>query len=520
MSRFELLIDKKVVPAEPQAKKLIAFLIENRDRVVSRDEIQRHLWGTRVITDNALSVCMRTARADLGDDGHRQEFIKTVPRVGYRFVADAEATSVSQQSIHGALDLDERDQLPSLAQLDAKLMSRPAIVVLPFVSIGKPSKCVVLSQGLTHDVTTRIARSRSLFVIARGSAFQFEGEYSDVHDIGRKLGVRYVVQGVVQQFRQRKMRITATLANTATREEIWSEVYERSVDDFAAVQEEIAVLIVGSLQSEVDRAERRRSLLVPSNNLDAWSAFHRGCWHMYKFTPDDMEMAERFFRQSIELEPTVPRPYAGLSFICFERVFLHRDNDRAAGIKRAQEYAQQALSIDPYDPMAHWAESRAHLLQGNLDASKQSLEIAISLNPSYAIAQYSLGWVGLQLGEYELCKSRIEMARRLSPFDPLMFAMLGVYALNLALLGNTAEAAELARQSVIQPNAHYQSFAYAAVVLALDGQLRESAQYMSRARATVPAYSPDQFFAVFRFKHASVVDRIKRAFAEIESFAS
>lgn len=515
MGRFELVVDKQVVPVEPQAVKLIAYLVENRDRVVSRDELQRHLWGPRVVSDNALSVCMRTARNALGDDGRRQLLIRTVPRVGYRFVADVDVRSSPSIDIEYRESL--RDKCDEFGRRDAALLARPSVVVLPLVTIGDSQGSTVLSQGLTHDVTTRIARTRSAFVIARGTAFQFEGQYPDVRAVGQKLGVRYIVHGAVQRS-GKKMRITATLSDSASREEIWSENYERKIDDFAAVQEELAELIVASLQSEVERAERLRSLLIPSTNLDAWSAFHRGCWHMYRFRSEDIDHAERFFRQSVDLEPTVPRPYAGLSFICFERVFLNIDEDPASGIQRAFDYAQQALVIDPHDPMAHWALSRAYLLQGNLDASRQSLETAIELNPSYAIAQYSLGWVGLQLGENELCKSRIEMARKLSPYDPLKMAMLGVYGLNLALMGRTEEAISFATQSVAEPNAHYQVHAFAAVTHALDGQLRKGADHLRRVRAVVPEYTSQEFFGLFKFKREADIARITRAFNDLEPY--
>ncbi len=514
-SRFELVCDKQIVPVEPQAMKLIAYAVENRDRVVSRDELQQHLWGMRVVSDNALSVCVKTARHALGDDGRRQAVIRTVPRVGYRFIADVDVRSSPGVAIENREPA--HDKAEALLGRDAALLARPSVVVLPLVTIGDSQKSTVLSQGLTHDVTTRIARTRSVFVIARGTAFQFEGQYPDVRTVGQKLGVRYVVHGAVQRS-GKKMRITATLSDSVSREEIWSENYERNIGDFAAVQEELAALIVASLQSEVERAERLRSLLIPSTNLDAWSAFHRGCWHMYRFRAEDIDHAERFFRQSVDLEPTVPRPYAGLSFICFERVFLGLDEEPASGIQRAFDYGQQALAIDPHDPMAHWALSRAYLLQGNLEASRQSLETAIELNPSYAIAQYSLGWVGLQLGENELCKSRIEMARKLSPYDPLKMAMLGVYGLNLALMGRTEEAVAYASQSVAEPNAHYQVHAFAAVTHALDGQLRKAADYYSRVRAVVPEYTARHFFAVYKFKQAADIARITRAFNDLEPY--
>jgi len=237
---------------------------------------------------------------------------------------------------------------------------------------------------------------------------------------------------------------------------------------------------------------------------------------MYKFKRDDIDQAEYFFRRSVDLEPTVPRPYAGLSFICFERAFLNVDDDAASGIQRAFDFAQQALAIDPHDPMAHWALSRAYLLHGNLEASKQSLETAIHLNPSYAVAQYSLGWVGLQLGDNELCQSRIDMARKLSPYDPLKFAMLGVYGLNLALMGRTEEAVVLAKQSVAQPNTHHLSLAFAAICHALDGQIREGARYLRRVRAVAPDYTSHDFFNTFKFRQPDDIARITRAFGYLE----
>lgn len=514
-SRFELVLDTRVAPVEPQAMKLIAYLVENRDRVVSRDELQRHLWGARIVSDNALSVCMRTARTALGDDGRRQSLIRTVPRIGYRFVADVEVRSSP------IFDIEDREstrgEREELERRDAAFLARPSVVVLPLATIGDSQGSTILSQGLTHDVTTRIARTRSVFVIARGTAFQFEGQYPDVRMVGKKLGVRYVVHGAVQKSGN-KIRITATLSDSVSREEIWSENYDRNIGDFAAVQAELAELIVASLQSEVEKAERLRSLLIPSTNLDAWSAFHRGCWHMYRFRSEDISHAERFFRQSVDLEPTVPRPYAGLSFICFERVFLNIDEDPASGIQRAFDYAQQALAIDPHDPMAHWALSRAYMLQGNLEASRQSLETAIELNPSYAIAQYSLGWVGLQLGDNELCKSRIEMARKLSPYDPLKMAMLGVYGLNLALMGRTDEAVSFATQSIAQPNAHHQVYAFAAATHSLAGRLRRGADYLRRVRAVAPEYTSRDFFAVYKFNQQADIARITRAFNDLDRY--
>jgi tetratricopeptide (TPR) repeat protein len=244
---------------------------------------------------------------------------------------------------------------------------------------------------------------------------------------------------------------------------------------------------------------------------------HRGLYHLFRFKRKDCDTAERLFRRSIELEPNVPRAYAGLSFVHFERVFMHYDERRPNGIARAFEYAEQCLELDPLDPMGHWVLARAHLLKAELDASKAALDRAIELNPSYANARYSLGWVAMHLGEYELCRDSIDSAVKLSPFDPFMYAMQGVLALNLALMGQAEAAIELAWQSVEQPNAHWQANAFAAVTHAISGDIPAARKLYSKARQVAPSYNAEQFFSVFPFQKDSDVRRIRRAFESLES---
>jgi tetratricopeptide (TPR) repeat protein len=328
------------------------------------------------------------------------------------------------------------------------------------------------------------------------------------------LGVRYIVQGGIQVLGN-GFKVTVALAEASTRKELWTEQYQRKRSDFALIQEEIADVIVASLELEVQRQEVQRSLLMPSSNLGAWTAYHRGIQHMYRFKHVDGDAAEQFFRGSIRMEPGLPRPYAGLSFVYFERVFLSFDEDRSVGIRKALDYALQSLWIDPLDPMGHWAASRAYLLREELDLAKKSLETAIDLNPSYAIAHYSLGWVGLQLGDNELCLDRVGFARRLSPYDPLKFAMLGVYALNLALMGRTAEAVALSIRSTLQVNVHYQALAFAAVTHALDGQGDRARSFFERIRAVRPGYDLEDLLAVFPFQRERDIDLVSKAFDEM-----
>ena len=517
-ARFALSRCGQAVAVEPQSLRLLKYLIENRDRVVSRRELHNVLSGNRVVSDNALSACVRSARRAVDDDGQRQGIVRTVQGAGYQFVAPlAIAPHADAGTSIDAAGISGEKQSPTVDEDLARGAgaAQPSIVVLPFETLGGGESTQIIARGLVHDIITRIARSRSMFIIARGTAFQFEGRAHDVRDVGATLGVRYVVQGALRVHEQR-LKADVSLADAKTRGELWSEEYDRKLDDFMSVQEEIAEKIVGTLESQVQHEEMRRSLLMPSSNLDAWSAYHRGLHYLLSFSKRGCENAERFLRRSIDLEPTIPRPYAALSFVNFERVFLNFEHDRAGGIRKAFDYARQSLDIDPLDPMGHWALSRAYFLQEALDSAKESLETAVMLNPSFAVAQYSIGWVALQLGEHELCLDKIDFARRLSPFDPLKFAMLGVYALNLAMMGRTGEAAALSLHSTMQPNVHHQALAFAAVTHALDGQHEKARNFYSRVKAVDPGYTIDRFLTTFAFQRDNDIHRVRAAFRILE----
>jgi len=322
-----------------------------------------------------------------------------------------------------------------------------------------------------------------------------------------------VAQGAAQTVGGR-IRITVGLASTETREELASWQYDRKLDDVLVIQEEIAKLIVSALEAEVVQQEMQRSKLIPSTNLDAWSAYHRGLSHMYRFRTKECDSAENFFRRAIDLEPNVPRPYAGLSFVNYERAYLNLEGSRVNSLRRSVDYALQAIDIDPMDPMGHWALSRARFLEGNLGAARESVMLSTELNPSYATAQYFLGWVAMQSGDHELCLERIDFARRLSPYDPLIYGMLGVSALSLVLMGRHEEAVQRAVEALKHPDVHYQAHAWAVAIFNLAGRPDLVNGSLKRVLTVNPDYDIQEFFSVHAFQNDDDVRRITQAFQE------
>ncbi|MEM8548217.1 MAG: winged helix-turn-helix domain-containing protein [Pseudomonadota bacterium] len=510
-AQFTLFRNGERSEVEPQVLRLLNHLISHRDRVVPRQEIFDRVFAGRIVTDNALSVRIRAVRNAVGDTAKEQSVIATITGGGYRFIAPVEVVSHSAARADASAD-GEPGTTPSS---DNTLNAAPAVAVLPFELIGGSADDAVIARGLAHDVTTRIARSRAMYVIARGTSFQFESGSQDVRKVGASLGVRYVAQGAVQ-IAGRRIRISISLANTQSAVEVGSWQYDREIGDVLFIQDEIAELIVGGIEDVVQREEIRRSTLIPSTNLDAWSAYHRGLGHMYRFRSQDADKAESLFRKAIDLEGKLPRPFAGLSFVHYERAFLNLDHNRKRSLRRALDYASEAIAIDPADPMGYWAMSRALFLSGKIADAFDSVNQATQLNPSYATAQYFSGWLAMQLGKHQDGLMRIDLSRRLSPHDPLIYGMLGVSALALALLGSADEARDRTVRALKHPDVHYQARAMSAVTFSLTGETELARHALQRVRAVKPDYDLNEFFAVYAFQQEDDIKRISDAFRKVE----
>ena len=502
----ELRRDGAPVPIEPQVFALIALLARHGGRLVSKEEIVDAIWQGRAISDAALSSRIKTARQALGDSGKDQRHILTVRKRGFRFVAPIEPPAVA------ALPAQVEPPMPFPA-ISPALPVEPSVAVLPFRTIGDPGERAVLAQGLTHDLITRLGRARWLFVIARGSAFHFVDGAYDPQEAAARLGVRYIVQGAVQSA-QTRIRIHAVLVDTISRAEIWSEHYDRGFDDLFAVQSDISDAIAGAIEAQIEQAERGRSLLKPSQSLDAWEAYHRGCWHMYKFRAEHYEEAERYFRRSIELDPSSPRPFAGLSFVHWQRAFLELRPDRAGEIARARELAEEAIALDPRDPQGYHALGRAFHIAGDLTASERELQNAVDLNPSFALGHYSLAFSLFFGGLTEESLNAVSRAQRLSPYDPMGFAMSALKAMDLARIGEFEEATRLVSLAARQSNAHYHILALAAHIHLLAGDEEAAGTYVARLRAIRPDYNAETFLRAFPYFRREDLTAAERLFAD------
>lgn len=375
---------------------------------------------------------------------------------------------------------------------------RASLAVMPFLDqTVEGAQRGTLADGLTHDIITRLAKLRNLFVIARGSVFALAERGVGAEDAGRRLNVDYVASGTVRH-RARRIVVTVELVEARTARIVWTEVFDHKPDDAFVVLDEIGNRIVSSIASEIETVERNRAILKPPNALDAWEAYHRGLWYMYRFTRPDNELAQHFFQMSVRLDPTFARAHAGLSFTHWQNAF-QQWADRERESDRAFETAGRSLIVDDHDPAAHWAMGRALWLRGRQDESVVELERAVGLSPNFALGHYSLAFVHSQSGDPRTAIGSSDHSRHLSPFDPLLFGMLGARAMAHIRLGQFDEAAEWALKAAARPNAHAIILAIAAYCLALAGRVDEGKTFAATIRNTLPHYRVDDFLATFRF---------------------
>jgi DNA-binding SARP family transcriptional activator len=367
---------------------------------------------------------------------------------------------------------------------------RASIAVMPFTDLASSNaRRGGLADGLAHDIITRLAKLRSLFVIAQGTAFALHERSIGAEDVGRMLNVDYVASGSLRQ-RGNRITVTVELAEARSARIVWREDFDHKWDDALLALDEIGDRIVASIVNEVETNERNRAILKPPSSLDAWEAYHRGLWHMYRFTQPDNDHAQHFFEMAVRLDPTFARAYAGLAYAHFEKA-RHGWGERENQIDRALEAASQGLAADHHDPAAHWAMGRVLWLRSQQDQSLSELQTAVQLSPSFAHGHYALAFVHCQSGDPQAAIQASDRARRLSPFDPLLFAMLAVRAVALVRLGRFEEAADCAAEAVARPNAHALVLAVAAYCLALADRADEARAVATTIRKMRPEYRFD-----------------------------
>jgi TolB-like protein/Tfp pilus assembly protein PilF len=500
MAKVELRADGEVRPVEPQVFALLALLVENRERLVAKDEIIEKVWEGRPVSEAAVASRVKSARKALGDDGISQRFIRTIHRQGFRFVADA--------NVARAANADQRCETATVQP--AGEINRPSIAVLPFRTIGVAGAYAAIADALPHELIAELARLRWLFVTARGSSFRLRGSDADMAEIGRLLGVHYCLSGAVEIVGA-SLVVTVELSDTRDCGVVWAEHFAGSIDDVHQIREDIRSKILAALEIQIPLHEATLARLVVTENLDAWSAYHLGLQHMYRFNRKDNAAATALFQRAVTQDPGFARAHAGLSFVHFQTAFMHHSNDLAGEIALARRFAVRGLELDPMDPFVNFTMGRTFWLEGDLESSLAWLERATSISPNYAQGIYARAWTESLAGRGLEGRGHVDFAMRLSPIDPMYYAMLGTRAFTHMIMGEDAQAAQWAERAARSPGAHVLIAMIAVAAHGLAGDEIRAASWGANVRSRNPALTRCDFFRAFPMKPEATKARVSNA---------
>jgi adenylate cyclase len=369
----------------------------------------------------------------------------------------------------------------------ARLMlpDKPSVAVLPFTNLSGDTEQEFFADGIAEEIITALSRYPSLFVIARSSSFTYKGRAVDVRQVGRELGVRYVLEGSMRKAGNR-VRLTAQLVEAETGKHISAERYDSDLGEIFALQDKITEAVTIAVAPAVADAELRRAMRRPPGSIDAWAAYQRGLWHVFKFSRDDDALAQKYFQQAIHIDPTFAGGYKGLAVAYMQASTVAQTRRQAEAYRSAEALARRAIALDGTDAEAHSTLAAAMLRHGDYEGALAEAEIALAMSPNLALARGTLGETLIFSGRPSEGLAAVQAAIRLDPHDPKLANRLNNLALGLYFSGEYEAAVEAAKRAVRSNPDFPLAYRWLAAALGQLGRTAEAKEVLKQAIAISP----------------------------------
>jgi TolB-like protein/two-component SAPR family response regulator len=378
------------------------------------------------------------------------------------------------------------------ADADRSMPRNFAIAVLPFVNLNGQPEQDFMAEGFSEDLITELSRRRDFSVISRQSSSLFSGRPETAAAAAAELSVRYALAGSLRGIGGR-LRVTAQLIDALGNRCIWAERYDRDLADIFAVQDEIVASIIGSLDAEVRQEERERAARKLPSELDAWEQFHRGLWHVYRFTREDIAKAEALFRHALERASDFALPHAGLGYAAFVKAVWYFVPDPRVALAEGLKHAQAAISLDGSNVFCHVVLGRLLTLAGDIGGALHHLQLATEMNPGFAQARFGLAQALVYADKPSEALSEIDLALRLSPKDPLRCMFLTLRSFCHFRLGDYISAEMAARSATqLQWGDTWSRLALCSALVEL-GRVDEAKQIARETLSVEPGFSLEGF---------------------------
>ncbi len=489
IARRELRRGNQQIAVEPQVFDLLVYLVQNRERVVTKDDLLDAVWSGRFVSESNLTTRINAARKAIGDSGEEQRLIRTVPRKGFRFVGVVSiAAETATKEVPARTATTRAANFPIAAgSSNPTLPDRPSIAVLPFQNMSADPEQEYFADGMADEIITALSRFRSLFVIARNSSFTYKGRAVDVKQVARELGVRYVLEGSVRKAGNR-VRFTGQLIDATTGGHIWADRFDGALEDVFDLQDQVTARVVGAIEPRLQRAEIERAGRKPTESLDAYDYFLRGMANFHLQNRDGLLEAVRLFVRATELDRNYASPYGMASWSGALRNSHGWMVDRESEIADSVRLARRAVALGKDDPTALWSGGLSLAYLGHeVEAGAAYIDRALVLNPNSAASWNASGWVRMYLGESANAIEHFERAMRLSPLDPLTYFFCAGTAFAHVFAGRYDEAISWATKALHEQPNWATALRVAAIANALSDRMVEARAAVACLREVDPA---------------------------------
>jgi TolB-like protein len=417
-----------------------------------------------------------------------------------------------QEDVHGSLEIAFEDigeqQLKNIVRpvrvyrvrlkgatkaAPAQHPHKPSIAILPFNNMSGDPEQEYFADGMVEEITTALSRTRWLFVIARNSSFTYKGRAVDVKQVGREMGVRYVLEGGVRKSADR-VRITAQLIDASTGAHLWADRFDGSLEDIFELQDQVTASVVGAIAPRLEQAEVERAKHKPTESLDAYDYFLRGIASLHSWTKESNDEALRLFNKAIELDPDFASAYGMASWCYVRRKGSRWIIDRAQETAETARLARRAAELGWDDAVAlAWGGFALAYVVHDVEVGAALIDRALQLNPNLAEAWHFSGWVRIYLGEPEVAIEHLAHAMRLSPLDPLTFVAQMAIAFAHFFAGRYVDASSWAEKALAtsppglrERPVYHPALLIAAASNSLAGRLEEAQNAIARLRQLNP----------------------------------
>lgn len=495
-TRLELWRGEDPVAVEPQVFSVLQLLIENCDRVISKEELIENIWQGRSIADTTLSARINAARRAVGDNGKEQMIIRTIAKRGFRFVDEVTAKTTA------------KTEFVSKAPQKKSLTGQISIAVLPFEERSTGNEQDFLADGIAEDLLTNLSQIPDLFVVARNARNGPDEANQDLREIARLSGVNFLLGGSVRRAKS-KVRITAQLVNGHDGSHIWAERYDRQLADLFDLQDEITSEIATALQVTLTEGQQARMRRKQTTSVDAWHFYRKAIWHLRRFNRGDNNLARELLTNAVNLDPEYAAAFTLLAWTYMMDARLPWTDCRDKAIEHGLENIDRAMANNSDDPDALGVLSVLKALQRKFDEADIAGRRAVSLGPNMADVHVLFAFVCNLRNRPQEAVVLIEQAIKLCPVYPDWY--LGILGMSYYLLKRFDDAIEVDRQRLaLNPTNGFADLRLAAVFVTL-GEIEQARLHVAQALKKNPNYRIPQLAHMDPYEDTSVIEQIEKS---------